>query len=153
MEIRRKPVGDLTPVEYRACYRANYGTEGYMQEELVRCRKGHPGEVIMLWDGPDDTVRSLIGWALLTPVRRHGLLSVTEWVMKKSKYTVQFWIKRQYRRKGHGTMLMGAVKTYYDPNPHVMPHDNASAELFSSFKVQVLNDDKIWIKRGKPKVA
>lgn len=150
MEIRHKPVSEMTPVEYRACYRANYGEEGYMQEELARCKSGYPGNVIMLWEGPDDTARSLIGWALLTPVRQHGLLAVTRWVTTKSKYTVQFWVKKPHRKKGFGKMLMNEVKKY-DENPHVMPHDDASMELFSSFKVQVLNEDKHWIKR-KPRL-
>lgn len=152
MKIIHKPVADLNTIEYRACYKANYGAEGYMQEELSRCRRGHPGEVILLWDGPDDATKSLIGWVLMTPVREYGLLAVTRWVMGKSKYTVQFWVKRQHRRKGHGTALMNEVKRL-DPNPHVMPHDDASAELFSSFKCQVLKDDKAWLKPGKPKVA
>jgi len=153
MDIRHKKVSELTPVEYKACKSANYGPDnGYMHEEVTRCRQGkYPGEVIMLWDGPDDSTRSLLAWALLTPVRRHGLLSVTEWVMKRSKYSVQFWVKRQHRRKGYGKILMAEVKKY-DENPHVMPHDDASSELFSSFKVQVLQDDKHWLKR-KPKVA
>lgn len=152
MEIRHKPVSELTPVEYRACKLANYGPEnGYMYEELGRCRLGAPGEVIMLWDGPDDTTKSLLGWVLLTPVRRYGLLAVTEWVMKRSKYTVQFWVKRQHRRKGYGKVLMNEVKRL-DPKPHVIPHDNASSELFSSFDVQVLQGDKHWMKR-KPRVA
>lgn len=123
-----------------------------MAEELARCKGGKPGKVIMLWDGPDDKVTSLIGWALLTPVRRSGLLTATTWVMKRSKYTVQFWVKRQYRRQGHGKTLMKEAKKY-DDNPHVFPHDEASSELFSSFKVQVMRDDKHWIKPGKPKVA
>lgn len=153
MEIRHKAVSELTTVEYRACHRANYGPfNGYMSEELGRCRKGAPGRVILLWDGPDDTIRSLVGWALLTPVRKHGLVGVTEWVMKRSIYTVQFWVKKQYRRNGYGKILMNEVKKL-DPKPHVMPHDAASSELFSSFDVQVLKDDKHWIKRGKPKVA
>lgn len=152
MEIRHKAVSELTTVEYRACYKANYGPfEGYMSEELVCCRNGAPGQVIMLWDGPDDTIKSLIGWALLTPVRKHGLLAVTDWVMKRSKYTVQFWVKKQHRRKGCGKILMSEVKKL-DPKPHVMPHDDASSELFSSFEVQVLQGDKHWLKR-KPKVA
>lgn len=122
-----------------------------MSEELIRCKNGHPGQVIMLWDGPDDTIRSLIGWAPLTPVRREGLLAVTPWVMKRSKYSVQFWVKRQYRRKGHGKTLMREVKKL-DPRPHVLPHDEASMELFSSFKVQVLKVDNHWV-RHKPKIA
>lgn len=105
----------------------------------------------MLWDGSEDDIKSLIGWALLTPVRRHGQLSVTEWIMKRSKYTVQFWVKKQHRRKGHGKTLMLEVKKL-DPRPHVLPHDTASSELFSSFEVQIFKDDKFWMKR-KPKVA
>lgn len=152
MEIRVKPVSELTPVEYRACYRANYGEDGYMQSELYWCKRGQPGTVVMLWDGPDDTVKSLIGWCLLTPVRMYGLLTVTRYVMGRSKYTAQFWVKRQYRRKGYGKTLMNEVKKL-DPNPHVLPHDGASSELFSGYKCQVLAQDKNWIKRGKPKVA
>lgn len=154
MEIRHKQVWELTPLEYRACKAANYGpTNGYMHEELTRCRAGKgPGQVIMLWEGPDDSMRSLRAWALLTPVRRYGLLSVTEWVMKRSKFTVQLWVKKQYRRNGYGKMLMTEVKKL-DPKPHVFPHDNPSSELFSSFEVQVLQADRHWLKRGKPKVA
>lgn len=153
MEIRHKRVEDMTPVEYRACYLANYGMEtGLMAGELSDCRHGdYNGQVIMLWDGPDDTVRSLIGWALLTPVRKTGLLAVTDWAMKRSKFTVQFWVKSPYRRKGYGKLLMTEVKEL-DPRPHVIPHDERSSELFSSFEVQVLRSDKHWIKR-KPKVA
>lgn len=152
MEIRHKPVSELTKVEYKACYTACYSLDnGYMKEELARCKGGHPGQVIMLWDGPDDTAKSLIGWALLTPVREYGLLAVTRWVMSRSKYTVQFWVKRQYRRKGYGKILMDEVKKL-DERPHVLPHDDASSELFSSYNVQVLQSDKIWMKR-KPKVS
>ena len=152
MEIRHKSVSELTSMEYRACYRANFGPwHGYMSGELVRCRKGYPGEVIMLWDGPDDTTRSLLGWTLLTPVRKYGEIAVTPWVMKRSKYTAMFWVKKQHRLKGYGKILMTEVKKL-DPRPHVMPHNSASSELFSSFEVQVLGADKHWLKR-KPKVA
>lgn len=152
MEIRHKKVSELTPVEFRACYAANYGYEGYMREELNRCKRGHPGQVILLWDGPDNTARSLIGWALLTPTRCHGLLAVTRHAKSRSTYTAQFWVKSRHRRKGYGKILMQEVKNY-DPRPHVIPHDEASGELFSSFNVQVLQREDHWIKRGKPKVA
>lgn len=153
MEIRHKAVTDLTPTEYRACSLANYGVEGYMLEELARCRRGRfPGTAILLWDGPDDKVTSLIGWALLTPCRTYGLLSVTRWVMMRSKYTVQFWVKRHHRKQGHGKTLMLEVKKY-DKNPNVFPHDKASAEFFSSYKCQVLREDNQWLLSGKPRVA
>lgn len=152
MEIRHKSVKELTRTEYRACYNACYDVEnGYMKLELAYCKKGHPGEVIMLWDGPDDKTSSLKGWVLLTPVRLYGLLSVTRWVYGRSKYTAMFWVKKQYRNQGLGSLLMSEVKKI-DPNPHVMPHDEASGNLFGKFKCQVMNDDKEFLVK-KPTVA
>lgn len=151
MKIIHKDVSELTPVEYRACYRANYGDGGYMREVLVDCKNGNPGKVILLWDGPEDSARSLIGWSLLTPVDLYGILAVTRWVTKRSKYTAEFWVKKRHRRKGYGKVLMNEVKKH-DDNPHVIPHNKASSELFSSFKVQVLQQDKSWL-RNKPRVA
>lgn len=154
MEIRHKLVSELSPVEYRACYKANLGDEGYMRSTLVEERLGvGQGQIIMLWDGPDDTARSLIGWALLTPITLSGLLAATRYVKSKSKYTVQFWVKRQHRKKSYGKLLMEQVKLHYDLNPHVFPHDEASSEFFSSYNVQVLQFEKHWLKKGKPKVA
>jgi hypothetical protein len=143
MEIRRKSVSELTKVEYRACYNACYSEDnGYMKVELADIRGGNrSGEVIMLWDGPDDKTTSLKGWALVTPVRLYGLLAVTRWVMSKSKVTAMFWVKTQYRGQGLGTLLMKEVKKI-DDNPHVMPHDKASGELFGKFKCQVMQEDK-----------
>lgn len=153
MEILHRSVRELTPTEYRACLRANYGPDnGYMWEELTRCRtKGQPGTVIMLWEGPDDDMKSLRAWCLLTPVRLWGLIGVTRWVMKKSKFSAMFWVKRQYRGRGYSHILMREVKKY-DDNPHVMPHDKASGEFFSGYKVQVMRDDKEHMTR-KPRVA
>lgn len=153
MDTIVKDVSDMTPVEYRACSAANYGViEGYMLEELRHCRAGRPGKVVMLWDGPPDTPKSLIGWALLTPTRTWGLTAVSRYMASSAKYTVQFWVKAQYRRKGYGKMLMNEVKQL-DPRPHVFPHDEASGELFSSFNVRVSKNDMRHIKRGKPKVC
>lgn len=152
MEIRHKKVSDLTPVEYRACYQANYGYIGYMQNELHFCRKyGDPGEVIMLWDGPDDTTRSLIGWVLLCPVRVEPYYASAH-IRRVSKYTVNVWVKSKYRKQGYGKMLMDEV-TKLDPRPHVLPHSEASANLFSGYRVAcTLMDRRRWIK-PKPRVA
>lgn len=152
MEIRHKTVAEMTTTEYNAAFKANYGFDGYMQGELYRCRReGHEGRVILLWDGPDDRVSSLIGWAILTPVRLYGMVAATRYTKRNSKYTVQFWVKRQHRRKGYGKILMNEVKKH-DPKPHVFPHDTASAELFSSYNVTTLSTDRRYI-RKKPKVA
>lgn len=150
MEIRHKEVKDLTDVEYRACYRANYGWDGYMQTELVNARNGEQeGIAIMLWDGPDNTIRSMRGWALLTPTKTNGLTAVSRYGKKNIKYTAEFWVKTRYRRKGLGTLLMQEVKKY-DKRPHVLPHDKASSELFSCFDVYVLQHERYWLK-NKPK--
>jgi GNAT superfamily N-acetyltransferase len=149
MEIRHKLVSELTDTEYKACLAANFGWEGYMREELKLCRDGYPGKAILLWHGPEDTIRSLRGWALLTPTKAHGLMAVTQYGTTVSKYSAQFWVKRQWRRRGYGTILMEEVKKY-DPRPHVLPHDDASSELFSSFNVYVMANDKHWLKK-KPK--
>lgn len=153
MEIRRKSVSELTSKEYLACYNACYNYDnGYMKAELERCKNGrYQGEVILLWDGPDNTTKSLIGWCMVTPVRLYGLLAVTRYVTTKSKVTAMFWVKNKYRGQGYGTILMNEVKKI-DPNPHVMPHDERSGNLFGKFKCQVLMDDKVHMVK-KPHVA
>lgn len=152
MNIITKSVADLTPVEYKACYNANYGWDGYMMEELSnrRAKKCQEAIVIMIWDGPDNTVRSLKGWSLLTPTTTKGMLAVSRYMTKHSKYTVQFWVKKPYRRQGLGAALMLEAKKH-DPRPHVIPHDTQSVELFSKFNVRSSSHDRP-LKR-KPKVA
>lgn len=153
MDIIVKNVDEMTPVEYRACYSANYGWDGYMQEELRSCKKGWQmgGKVIMLWDGPADTARSMIGWALLTPTKMSGPAAVSRYMTHRAKYTAQFWVKSKYRRKGYGKMLVQEAKKI-DKRPHVFPHDAASGELFSSFDVAVSKLDRRHMK-SKPKVG
>lgn len=152
MEIIHKAVTDLNDIEYRACHKANFGPDdGYMQGELAKCKATGTGYVVMLWDGPPDKIMSMRGWALLSPCTTTGLMAVSRWVMNRSKYTVQFWVKPRWRQRGYGKILMHEVKKY-DDNPHVMPHDRASSEFFSSYKVQVLQMDK-WRMRRKPRVA
>lgn len=153
MDIITKSVADLTPTEYKACYRANYGDQGFMQGALWQARKGYlEGAVaIMLWDGPPDLIKSLKGWVLLTPCTLNGELATSAYAKKVCKYTAQFWVKRQHRKQGLAKMLMHEVKKV-TPRPHVIPHDKASSELFSSFRVSVAAMDRSWIK-SKPKVA
>lgn len=152
MDIRHKRVCDLTKVERRACYLANYGFEGYMREVLAECTENNNGRVVLLWDGPDDTVRSLIGWALLSPVaNKYSIVAASDYARKNCVYTAQFWVKRQYRRKGYGKILVAEAKKY-DPRPYVLPHDIPSAELFSSFNVRTSSYDRKWLRR-KPKLA
>lgn len=150
MEIRHKNVEDLTPLEYKACLAANYGPEwsdnggGYMYGELQECRSkdsDNTGRVIMLWDGPDDSVKSLLAWCLMTPVRSWGNLWASEWNRKKAKYTCQFWVKRNHRKKGLGRILMDEV-IKIDPCPHVFPHNTAAAAFFVDYKVTASGSER-----------
>lgn len=151
MQILHKDVCDLTHGEYRALLMANFGPdEGYMHNELQACRKNErPGKTVSLWT--DGSNRRLIGWALLTKVRLYGQVAGTRHTQKKATYSVQFWVKPQYRGKGYGKILMDEVKSY-DTRPHVFPHDPASGNFFSSYDVTVMNLDKEWMVRGKPRV-
>lgn len=151
MDIIVKDVPDLTKEEYRACYIANYRDWGYMQQTLIDNRYKPEAKAILLWDDSQSGMSRLIGWALLTPVDLGGLLAATRYTKRVSKYTVQFWVKSHHRKKGYGKMLMNEVKKL-DPKPHVLPHDSKSAEFFSSYKVSVLRDDRVWLKR-KNKIA
>lgn len=149
MVISVKPIKELTNEEYRACLYTNFGIWGLMQRQLEIADEGY---AIMLWDKPDSTKRvNLIGWALMTPVTLNGAIAATRYTKRMSKYTVQVYVKTKYRRKGHGKTLM-LEATKIDPRPHVIPHDAKSAELFSSFKVTTLRDDR-YLLRNKPKVA
>lgn len=153
MQVISKPVASLTPNEYRACRLANFGYDGYMMEELQfrRLKKCDKAIAIMIWDGPDDKISNMKAWSLITPVTQKGMLAASKYICSKAKYTAQFWVKRQHRRQGLGTMLMLEVKKY-DPRPHVIPHDTKSVELFSKFKVRSSSYDNP-LKRSKPKVA
>lgn len=154
MKVITKTVNELTKDEYAACRVANYGPDGYMRYVLQDYRKkdGDKAIVIMLWESESTGLSRLLGWALLTPCTTRGMLGVTRYTKSKSKYTAQFWVKRQHRKKGYGKILMREVKTH-DPRPHVLPHDPPSAEFFSSWHVTVLSYDRVWMKPTKRKVA
>lgn len=152
MKIIHKDVDKLTETEFKACRLANYGAGGYMREELDGCRDPRSlrtGRAIMLWDGPKDKITSLRGWALLTPVRTWGVVAGSPWNKKKAKYTVQFWIKRQYRKNGLATKLMDEV-IKLDPCPHVFPHNKSSGNFFSNYNITASAFDRNWIKKKRP---
>lgn len=154
MNIDKKSVKDLTSIEYKACYGANYGDGGYMRGTLVEARKGIVKDafVLMLWDGPHDSVTNMLGWVLLTPVSLTGFSAGTRHTKRKATWTVQFWIKRPHRKKGYATLLMKEVKKY-DERPHVFPHSEASGEFFSGYNITATKDERTWLRHGKPKVA
>lgn len=142
MEIMHMPVDALTRGEYLACSRANFGDEGLMQPMLKVCRQGDvEGKTITLWTPTKR--RTLLAWALLTPVSTTGIAPASSWAMKQSKYTVMFWVKWQHRGKGYGKVLMNEVHEY-DERPHVLPHDEVSEKFFSGHRVMIMKVDKNW---------
>lgn len=157
MQVKTKEVKDLSPVEYKACFAANFGYDGYMRDILQAHRRESTHAIaIMLWDGPEDKTSSLKGWALLTRTtdkKTQYHVYMTEYSKRAAKYVAQFWVKTRERRKGYGKMLMMEVKKY-DAKPFVLPHDAKSTQLFASFEVTVVKSDRAKLKSyNKPKVA
>lgn len=156
MHIVTKDVRELSPVEYQACLRNNYGDGGYMLHETKAARTNPDAagaKAVMLWQTHEhEHAKDMLAWVLLTPTKLNGLTGVTPYIKSKSKYTAEFWVKYRHRRKGYATRLMKHVKRYYDPRPHVIPHDDASSELFSKFNVSVLAEDRYFMKK-KTKIA
>lgn len=91
-QVTRRVV-DLTPAEYAACWRANFGDDGPMREQLEyerlhRRKLRGVARAYMTWD--TETGR-LAGWALLFPHGRGLELHV--------------YVKHAYRRRGLGSSL------------------------------------------------
>lgn len=158
MHIVTKDVTKLTPVEYYSCRRANFGRDGCMQTEVTHARNNEPGyegsKAIMIWkDHNHDSGAKLIAWCLLTPSKADGLIYASPYQRRACKYAAEFWVKTRYRRQGYGTMLMQHVKRHYETMPIVIPHDEASGELFSKFKVRLSDDEGREYLKRKPKMA
>lgn len=145
MKLIHKDVHELNRVEYRACYKANYGTGGYMQGDLNRAKLHRDGKVILLWDGTADSVSSLLAWSLLIPTKTAPL---TKYAKSNSKFIAQFWVKRPHRKKGYGSLLMKEVLKY-DPKPYVYPHDKSSASLFADYEVTTSIHDRRLLQVAK----
>lgn len=150
--IEKKSLADLTPVEWKACYTANYGAGGYMRNTFMNNRYNQDAFVLMVWDGPHDSAKNMLAWALATPVTSRGYTSATYYARKRAKYTVQFWVKRPYRQRGIGHSLMQEIKKY-DETPHVFPHDDKSGEFFSGYNVTATASERTWMRNNKPKAA
>lgn len=150
MKIITKPVVTLTKQELEQCYANSFGLGGMMMPEAKRALRENDVDVLalMLYAGSE-----FVGWALLTPVTtdecrfHHG----TSWTKRRSKYTAQFYINRDYRGKGYAHTLMRHIINNYDARPHVLPHDKASGGFFSSYTVTVTNWDKPNMNYRKPR--
>jgi GNAT superfamily N-acetyltransferase len=150
--IDKKALPDLTRAEYKALYAANYGYGGYMRGTLVENKNNPDAFALMIWSTADHQKNSeLKAWVLVTPVSLKGDAQGTRYTKTKAKYSVQFWVKRQWRKQGLAHALMREVKKY-DERPHCFPHDQPSGEFFSNYDITATREERIWLKK-KPKVA
>jgi GNAT superfamily N-acetyltransferase len=114
-----KPIGELTPTEYKKCYSLNLRWGGYMQEELMFARRGErdKASAVMIFDENE----RLIAWSLV--------YEKTEGQMVSHYYT-----RRTCRRQGFGDKLMQEVQRIA-PKPVVVPgEDNMSQRFFAKHK-------------------
>jgi GNAT superfamily N-acetyltransferase len=114
-----------------------------MQEFLRVNKANQDAHAIMIWE-PLDRVQQphpilagkrLSAWALLIPTKQISAdFDVTSYSKRRSKYTVQLYVRRVCRRRGLGSALMDeALK--YDPRPFCWPHDKASGTFFGAYSV------------------
>jgi len=140
MNVVRKRLTQLTPAEYRACHAANFHSRASMQGDLRNNKNNPDAYAIMIWKGPRNTNKNLIGWSLLIPKK-----SAPDIIPRRSKYHTQYWVKAQYRRHGYGKMLVNYVRAV-DPHPYVIPHDLRSASMFASVSgVSCHQDDRSFM--------
>jgi hypothetical protein len=139
------PVADLTPAEYRACYRANYRDIGIMRYDLVRARDENEGTAIMLWNDDGTKESDMLGWALVHPT--HYDDAATSYARRRVPNTAQYWVKRQHRRKGLGTKLATVVEQNFG-RVRVYPHSEPSGKLFKKKSKAVYSDraSRFWLK-------
>jgi hypothetical protein len=146
--IIAKPISKLTKIEYSACRKANYGATGYMYNDLATARERGEGTAIMIWDGPRDSTKNLLGWALVHPTRYDS--SASRYVRRVAPNTAQYWVKSKYRRKGLATRLADRVEKDFG-KVYVYPHSKQSGGLFAKKRGSVVASSysRYWINSHK----
>jgi len=124
-KITVKRVHNLSYEEYRECYKANYGSNGSIRDDLVdfRYNRKIQAHVLML----RDDANRLMAWALVD--------------FKESHPTIQIWVKGPYRRKGYGARLFKKAENRWG-TPYVFPHNDVASSFFQ--KMEVPADLKIY---------
>jgi hypothetical protein len=132
MRVIVKDVNYLTPEEYKYCYNANLHSsdksEGRMRPDLAYYRRDpltaieEDAKVILLWDDEKEGARRLLGWALTFSEGGTDPIAF-------------FWVKKPFRNKGLGTIMMKEVKNIH-PRPKVYPWSIPSGGFFSKFDVE-----------------
>lgn len=148
MDIRVNKLSELTASEFQACSRLTFGPEGYMYE-LMRTFRDDPKTftVRILGEGvPSDVIT---GWALLIPTKNLTPYYASDYARRKTKYSVQMYVRYKLRRRGYGHALMGeALK--FDSRPYVFPHDTTAGSFYADFNVRADADWRnSYLKKAK----
>ena len=148
MRLISKPIAKLTDLEYAACRRANYGPTGYMYNDLATARGNGEGTAIMLWDGPRDSAKNMLAWALVHPTRYDP--GASRYALRVAPNTAQYWVKVKHRRKGYATKLADRVEKEFG-KVYVYPHSHESGGLFAKKRgtIAAAQDSRYWINSHK----
>lgn len=138
MRVITKRIIDLTPQEYRDCYRLNLRDNGQMQSCLAEAKRYEQSyhkrrrfsHAIMIKDGD-----RLLAWSLVMPM--HG----------ERGWEAQFYTRKAERNKGLGTVLFKEVQKF-DKRPYVIPWSKPSGEFFKKHRKFIKFDpwQASWLK-------
>lgn len=147
MQSETKTLSDLTAKEWNSCVRLNFGRQGYMLGLMQEHRYDPEVKAALVKSGD-----MIMGWALLVPPRKLPIYMLYGTWARRAKYTVQVYVRKSHRGKGIGKAVMiEALKS--DSNPSVIPHDEPSGALFSSFRVRTDRASRQEFFPKKKKVA
>lgn len=128
-KISNKLVKNMTPEEYRACYRLNMGSRGTMQSTLTRAKNHYADKARAIMVKSESG--EIMGWALLMPC------------LWDTGIDAQFYVRKVYRRRGIGKRLMYHTRKY-DDKPWVHPHNRTSGRFFRNF-TDVVRGTNSWV--------
>ncbi len=144
LKIITKRVQELTSKEYKQCCSLTMRHHGLMMYTVQEGRTYSQNYVAILAMEGD----TLIGWALLTPTKESGQVFVSDYARKMSRYSVQFYVRKRYRRQGVARTLMNEALRH-DSRPHVIPWDSGSAAFFVDYTVTADRERRGLMNRQK----
>lgn len=117
--IRTLRLSEVEPELYKQLYRLNFRSNGGMRNCLVGHRKANNAYVCYVLDQENNVA----GWTLV--YQTHNTIPAAH-----------FYVRKKYRRKGLGTLLMQAAldtaNEYYNSKLYYFPHDPQSTCFFKS---------------------
>ena len=132
-----KPLGDLTPHQWKRCSKLNAGDMGNMYDMMREQRYNPEALAILLRKG-----RGIVGWGLLIPTADlYSWWGMTYYARKTTKYNAQLWIDEKHRRRGYGKIIMDEIQRR-DPKPFVYPYDEHAGNFFADYRVSAWSEHR-----------